>query len=297
VRLVLPLAFTLALLPAVASARPLSLQPDDRPWGRGTLMPSLALGGSFHRGGGGSLLLGAGLTYFVVNNLGVSLNVRNLTTFLPDSLSSIKGTIPTNEFALTPGLLVVLYRSYRASPYVHGGAGPVFLNHQRGTIGQWSAGPGVLIGLGRRLALNLGLSFSSRFPVGKCEAAYRVQDIDYFYNPCGFAWNINVGLVFGLGVGRQRRDPDAEAPPSYQPAPAPPPTTYPPPQPPPAYAPVEPSEAPPSDAPPNPDQPAYAPPPAAPSTPPPGPAPASPSPPPAPATPPPGESVPVTPPG
>lgn len=287
-RLVLPLALSLvALMPAVASARPFSTQPDDRPWGRGTLMPSLALGGSFYRGGGGSLLLGAGLTYFAVNNLGISFNVRNLTTFLPDSLQGIKQTIPTNELSLTPGLLVVLYRSYRASPYIHGGVGPVFLNHQRGTIGQWSAGPGVLIGLGRRLAINLGLSFSSRFPTGKCEAAYRVQDIDYFYNPCGFSWNINVGLVFGLGVGRQRRDPDDEVPPTYQPAPAPPQTTYPPPQPPPpAYAPVEPPAEPPSDAPPNPDQPAYGPPPASPP-------PASPPP----AAPPPGESVPVTPPG
>lgn len=295
-RPVFPLALSLALLtPAVASARPFSTQPDDRPWGRGTLMPSLALGGSFYSRGGGSLLVGAGLTYFALNNLGVSLNVRNLTTFLPKSLEQdfpgIRKSIPTNEFSLIPGLLVVLYRSYRASPYVHGGVGPVFLNHQRGTIGQWSAGPGVLIGLGRRLALNLGVSFSSRFPVGKCEAAYRYQDFDVFYKPCGFQWNINVGLVFGLGVGRQRR-PDEEVQPSYQPAPAPPPT-YPPPQPPPAYAPVEPSEGPPSEAPPSAEPPAYAPPPAAPSAPPPAPA----SPPPAPATPPPGESVPVTPPG
>jgi hypothetical protein len=87
VRLALPLILSLvALAPAVASARPFSPTPDDRPWSRGTLMPSLGLGGSFNRGGGGSLLIGAGLTYFAVNNLGLGLNLRNVTTFLPSLL-------------------------------------------------------------------------------------------------------------------------------------------------------------------------------------------------------------------
>jgi hypothetical protein len=313
VRLALPLALSLvALAPAVASARPFSLQPDDKPWGRGTLMPSLALGGSFGSRGGGSLLVGAGLTYFVVNNLGLRLSLTNFTTFLPKSYETeypgLKKSIPTNEFSITPGVMVVLYRNYRFSPYIHAGVGPVFLNHKRGVIGEWNAGPGVLIGLGRRLAINLGVSFSSRFPSEKCETAYQYQGQDVFYNPCGFRWNINVGLVFGFGVGRQRRDPDEyQPPPAYQPA-EPPPSSYPPPEAPPTYAPPAeyppPTTAPPPDAttppppdattPPSPDAPAYGPPPTT-GTPPAQPVPETTSPPLT--TPPPaGESVPVTPP-
>jgi len=50
-RVALPLTLSLASLvatlvvPQQASARPLSLIPDDRPWSRGTLMPSFGLGG------------------------------------------------------------------------------------------------------------------------------------------------------------------------------------------------------------------------------------------------------------
>ncbi len=287
-RLALPLILSLvALAPAVASARPFSPTPDDRPWSRGTLMPSLGLGGSFNRGGGGSLLIGAGLTYFAVNNLGLGLNLRNVTTFLPASYDTdfpgLKKSIPTNEFSMLPGVMLVLYRNYRFSPYIHGGVGPVFLNHHRGVVGEWNAGPGVLIGLGSRLALNLGISFSSRFPTDKCEAAYRYQGQDVFYNPCGLRWNINVGLVFGFGVGRQRRDPAQyqPAPQPYQPA-QPPPSTYPTPESPPTYAPP-PEQPPPYEQPP---PPAYGPPTQ--------PVPEATSPPPA--APPPGETAPVTPP-
>lgn len=285
-RLALPLILSLvALAPAVASARPFSPTPDDRPWSRGTLMPSLGLGGSFNRGGGGSLLIGAGLTYFAVNNLGLGLNLRNVTTFLPASFETdfpgLKKSIPTNEFSMLPGVMLVLYRNYRFSPYIHGGVGPVFLNHHRGVVGEWNAGPGVLIGLGSRLALNLGISFSSRFPTDKCEAAYRYQGQDVFYNPCGLRWNINVGLVFGFGVGRKRNNPQPPPPgPTYVPPPDPAPEPYPAPIPPPAS---EPAVAPVPTAEPTTAEPL------APTTttPPPGES--------VPAAPPPGESVPVAP--
>lgn len=292
-RLALPLTLSLvALAPAVASARPFSTVPDDRPWGRGTLMPSLALGGSFNRGGGGSLLIGAGLTYFAVNNLGVGLNLRNFTSFLPSYLKTdypgIEKAIPTNEFSIIPSLMFVLYRSYRFSPYVHAGVGPVFLNHKHGVLGEWNAGPGVLIGLGQRFAINVGVTFSSRFPVDKCDTAYTYGNTT-LVGACGFRWGINVGLVFGFGVGRQRRDPNdpyQQQPSSPPPPQSPPQSTYPAPQqPPPTYAP-------PSEQPPPYEQPAPAPAEPPPYAPPSQPVPeASP-----PAPPPPGESVPVTPP-
>jgi hypothetical protein len=82
VRRALPLTVSLlaaALLwPSVAAARPFSPQPDDKPWTRGTLMPSFGLGGSFYRGGGGNLLVAAGLNYFVVNNLALGLQPPQL---------------------------------------------------------------------------------------------------------------------------------------------------------------------------------------------------------------------------
>ncbi len=291
-RVALPLSLSLALaalmVPQQASARPLSLIPDDRPWTRGTLMPSFGLGGSFGSRGGGSLLVGAGLNYFFVNNLSVGLHLRNFTTFLPPGLKSefpgIEKQIPTNEFSLIPGMTAILYRSYRASPYVFAGVGPVFLNHKRGVIAEWNAGPGVLIGLGQRMAIDLGLNFSMRFPGDRCETAYTYAGTEgsVVFNACGFRWGIRAGLVFGFGVGRPRHP--APAPQDYTPAPEPSPG-YPEPEPAPEPLPPEPAPAPAPE--PVPESPTPAPPEQAAPVPEPAPAPASP---------PAGESVPVAPP-
>jgi len=283
VRRALPLALSLLTvldLPATAAARPFSREPDDRPWARGTLMPSFGLGGSFGSRGGGSLLISGGLTYFVVNNLGLGLTLRNFTTFLSPTTKSdfpgIEKQIPTNEFSLIPGLTVVLYRSYRFSPYISGGVGPVFLNHKRGVVGEWNAGPGVLIGLGRLAAINLGINFSSMFPSARCEDAYRYGSgaSAIVFNSCGLRWGIQGGLVFGFGVGRKRNPQPPPPDPTYAPAPypAPAPEPYPAPPAPPA-APVAPVPT---------EEPTAA-----------EPAPAEPS---APPTPAPDESVPIAPP-
>ena len=298
-RVALPLSLTLvaaALWPAEAAARPLSLQPDDRPWTRGTLMPSFGLGGSFYSRGGGNLLVAAGLSYFFVNNLAVGLQLRNFTTFLgsyyKETFPGIEKQIPTNEFSLIPGMTAVLYRSYRFSPYVSAGVGPVFLNHKHGVVGEWNAGPGVLIGLGRRLALDLGVSFSMRFPDAKCDRAFTYGDGPPL-DACGFRWGIRAGLVFGFGVGRQHNPPPPPPQNNYS---APPETSpgYAEPAPPPAYEPAPTPTAEPETVPPA----GPAPTPAAPPTTTPPPAdPAAPlTTPTAPASPPPGESVPISPP-
>ena len=285
--------------PSVATARPFSPQPDDKPWTRGTLMPSFGLGGSFYRGGGGNLLVAAGLNYFFVNNLALGLQLRNFSTFLPSyykqDYPGIEKQIPTNEFSMIPGVTVMLYRSFRFTPYVHGGVGPVFLNHKRGVVGEWNAGPGFLIGIGRRMALDIGINFSMRFPGDKCDAAYSYNGSGgnaVFFGACGLRWGIRAGLVFGFGVGRKRHQaPPPEDPYYTPPEPAPAPT--------PGYA-----------APGTGYAPAPAPEPAAPVAPAPiaepeGPAPAPAAPPtspseaplaPAPAEPPVGETVPVAPP-
>ncbi len=218
--------------PSVATARPFSPQPDDKPWTRGTLMPSFGLGGSFYRGGGGNLLVAAGLNYFFVNNLALGLQLRNFSTFLPSyykqDYPGIEKQIPTNEFSMIPGVTVMLYRSFRFTPYIHGGVGPVFLNHKRGVVGEWNAGPGFLIGIGRRMALDIGVNFSMRFPGDKCDAAYSYNGSGgnaVFFGACGLRWGIRAGLVFGFGVGRKRHQaPPPEDPYYTPPEPAPAPT-------------------------------------------------------------------------
>ncbi|MBL8976083.1 MAG: hypothetical protein JNK56_36095 [Myxococcales bacterium] len=285
--------------PSVAAARPFSPTPDDKPWTRGTLMPSFGLGGSFYRGGGGNLLVAAGLNYFFVNNLGLGLQLRNFSTFLPSyykqDYPGIEKQIPTNEFSMIPGVTVMLYRSYRFTPYLYGGVGPVFLNHKRGVVGEWNAGPGFLIGLGRRMALDLGVNFSMRFPGDKCDAAYSYNGSGgnaVFFGACGLRWGIRAGLVFGLGVGRQKRPAPPPEDPYYTPQPEPAPTPgYPAPEPAGYAPPTAPAPAPEPTTPvapvaPTPEGPA-------PAAPPPG----EPAPSPPPVDPPPaGESVPVTPP-
>ena len=290
-RRALPLALSLLTtltLPATAAARPFSPEPDDKPWVRGTLMPSFGLGGGFSRNGGGSLLVAGGLSYFVVNNLGFGLTLRNFTTFLPPSLKrdfpGIEKQIPTNEFSVIPGLTLILYRSHRFSPYIGAGVGPVFLNHKRGVVGEWNAGPGVLIGLGRMVALSLGINFSMRFPAERCEDAYRFGSGDdaVLFNGCGVRWGVQGGLVFGFGVGRKRNPPPPPEPAYYAPEPAPEP--YPAPAPPPYAAPAEPPTAAPAEPPVTTEVPTTAEPPVT-------------GEPPAPtAPPPPGESVPIAPP-
>jgi uncharacterized protein YyaL (SSP411 family) len=253
VRRALPLTVSLlaaALLwPSVAAARPFSPQPDDKPWTRGTLMPSFGLGGSFYRGGGGNLLVAAGLNYFVVNNLALGLNLRNFSTFLPSyykmDYPGIEKQIPTNEFSMIPGVTVMLYRSYRFTPYIYAGVGPVFLNHKRGVVGEWNSGPGFLIGIGRRMALDIGVNFSMRFPGDKCDAAYSYNGSGgnaVFFGACGLRWGIRAGLVFGFGVGRQKRPAPPPEDPYYTPEPEPAPAPTP------GYAPTVPRLRAPIDA-------------------------------------------------
>jgi hypothetical protein len=245
----------------------------------------------FSRGGGGSLLVAAGLSYFVVNNLGFGLSLRNFTTFLPASLKAdfpgIEKQIPTNEFSVIPGVTVVLYRSFRFSPYIAGGVGPVFLNHKRGVVGEWNAGPGVLIGLGRMLALSLGVSFSMRFPGDRATppTATPATPRQCSSSACGLRWGINGGLVFGFGVGRKRNPPPPPEDPTYAPAPEPEP--YPEPAPSPGYTVPGPAPAPSRRLPARrPQPPSHRGHPRSPAAEPPAPAPTAP---------PPGESVPVAP--
>ncbi len=190
-----------------------------RPWGRGTLMPTFGFGLGLGRDAT-QIGLGVGVRYFVVGGLGVGLSLSDSITIFSESLKSefpgLTKRIPTNTFRITPSLQYVFYRSRWFSPYVHAGVGPSIFNNGRGVVGHWVAGPGAYIGIGGPVYLNVGVEFSSMFPSGKCNRAYRYSgdtpDVQ-FDGFCGFNWGPNLGIVVAFGGGRSKRRAAPASPP------------------------------------------------------------------------------------
>lgn len=182
-----------------------------RPWGRGTMMPTFGFGVGLGRDAT-QLGFGLGFRYFAVGGLGLGLSLSDSITIFSESLKSefpgLTKRIPTNTFRITPSVQYVFYRSRWFSPYVHAGVGPSFFNNGRGTVGHWVAGPGAYIGIGGPVYLNVGVDFSSMFPTGKCNRAYRYEgsagDVQ-FAGYCGFSWGPNLGIVVSFGGGRSKR--------------------------------------------------------------------------------------------
>lgn len=209
------IASTVALAwPGDAQAAPR----DDRPWGRGTVMPRIGLSpwGLFNQDIA-SLSFGLGGEYFVVNGLSLGIDVSD-TIFIYRSAfkaqyPGIELQLPTNSFELVPALRYVFFRSRWFSPYVRGGVGPVFFNHGAGTHGQWLGEPGAFINLTGPLYLDLGVGFSGLFPGGRCNEAltYRPEDSamgGLALDLCSFRWGPQIGFVVafgGSGRGRERR--------------------------------------------------------------------------------------------
>jgi hypothetical protein len=287
------LAVALAPLQASAAAPAGDAPPDTRPWGKGTLMPSLGLGAAFgpdiH-----VLSFAAGVSYFVWHGFAVGLNVSDTVYIYRDdfkrSFPGINKSSPTNEVLLLPTLQYVFLRRFRFSPYVLAGVGPVFYNHHRGTIGQWLVGGGAYIGLGGPIALNIGIDFYANFPDSKWQTAFAfdpprdpVTNIDpreqsirgcsLISSPCSFNLSPHIGLVFMLGgMGKAKARKAKTAPPPNpmeeeavpQPEPQPEPQPLPEPLPEPEVAPSPdaptPVDTPPVDAPPTDTPPIEAPP-------------------------------------
>jgi hypothetical protein len=259
--------------PAVAGGAP-----DDRgrPFSRGTLQPSLGVGGSF--GGPVSVVgIGLGARYFVLGGLGPGLDVSD-TILIYDAktraeLPGIQSQTPTNIVRILPNLQWVFVRTRWFSPYVLGGTGPVFYNHGGGTVGHWLAGGGAYIGLGGPIFLELGVTFSSVFPRSDCRDAFTWTDGDAtaeLRGACNLTWGPRLGLTVAFGVDsdgerhKSRREPPPPAPPptraweepAEEPAPEPEPEPAPAPEPEPASEPAPPEPAPaPVPAPPEPPPP------------------------------------------
>lgn len=203
------------VVPGPTSAAP---PPDDRPWQRGIVMPTVALGAGFGPDLT-TLVFGAGVAYYVVNGLAFGVNLTDRVVIYHDSIKGrypgIEDTVPTNEFRILPTVQYVFYRSRYFSPYAFGGVGPLFLNNGGGTIAEWVAGPGAYIGLGGPVFLDLGVTFGARFPIDDCEDAYLYAGPGdpVQVDACGFGWGPRIGIVLAFGTGRSRRQKKSSPPP------------------------------------------------------------------------------------
>jgi hypothetical protein len=179
---------------------------DDRPFGRGTIVPRVGLGFGYSRD---LFTLGwaAGGGYFVANGLEVGGIVSGTHLFWSSEMRAaypgIQATLPNALIEITPLLRYVFFRNRWFSPYIFAGVGPTFFNNDAPVIGHWTTGPGFFIGLGRYAFLDISLRFSGRFPGGTCNNAFsgvfetaegpvRLQVRSF----CGFRWNPGIGVGF-----------------------------------------------------------------------------------------------------
>jgi hypothetical protein len=221
----------LLLAPAQAHAKN---DEQGRPWARGTW----SIGPGFGVGFGGditSLTFGVGGEYYVLHGWSFGADISDTVFLYSDALESefpgLKRNVATNAFFFIPQTRYVFYRSYRFSPWVRAGLGPVALNHGGGAAAQWVAEPGVYIGLAGPVYLRLGVTFSSIFPGDACKDAFTFEDTAgavRIEGVCGFQWSPGIGIVFAPKgkTRRERRDEERRrrAPPPYNPMPeAPPP--------------------------------------------------------------------------
>ncbi|MEX1362653.1 MAG: hypothetical protein AB1Z98_05965 [Nannocystaceae bacterium] len=224
-----------SMLAAVALASPgpahAEGRRDDRPWSRGTLMPSFGIGAGGLFSDIANINFGLGFNYYIINGLSMGLSFSDTVLIYRSAIKArypgIAEQLPTNIFDITPTLQYVFFRSRRFSPYVFGGVGPVFFNHGAGTYGQWTAGPGVFLNVAGPLFVNVGVGFSGLFPTGRCQDALTYQPSDpmtggVLLDLCSFRWGPQLGLVVAFGGGRkgrrQRRQEQEER--GYSPSPA-----------------------------------------------------------------------------
>jgi len=193
-----------------STAADAGLDEQGRPFARGTVIPRVGFGFGISPD---LVTLGwtAGAGYFVANGLELGGTVGGTHLIFGQDLKAtypgIEDKLPGTLIELTPQLRYVFFRSPWFSPYAFVGVGPTLLtnNAPAPVIGHWTTGPGVLIGLGRNLFLDLAVRFSGRFPGPTCTAAFT----DVFQTGegpvelelggmCGFRWSPSFGLMFSF---------------------------------------------------------------------------------------------------
>lgn len=191
---------------------PAHARPDDqgRPFARGTVIPRIGLGFGISPE---LLTIGwtAGAGYFVANGLELGGSVGGTHLIFGQDLRAaypgIAAKLPGALVEFTPQLRYLFFRSQWFSPYAFAGVGPTILtnNAPAPIIAHWTAGPGVFIGLGRNLFLDIAVRFSGRFPGQTCTEAFT----DVFATSegpvllelgglCGFRWSPSFGLGFSF---------------------------------------------------------------------------------------------------
>ncbi len=246
---------------------------DERgnPWAKGTIRPSVGLGFGYSPELV-TLRFGVGASYFVANGFSLGLHLDDEVLIYSKQFKSdfpgIEDQLPTNAFRMTPIAQWVFFRRPRFSPYVFGGVGPVFFNHDNGVVGHWVAGPGAYISIAGPVYLDVGVAFSGMFPAGKCNNAFEysapsgnlVQAEVNGY--CQFGWGPRLGIVISFGKRSKKKQPEPQRRPAPQfreppdpfepePKPAEPQPYGPEAEPTDVAAPVDPSgDAPPAEAPP-----------------------------------------------
>jgi len=108
-------------------------------------------------GAGGSLFaIGASATYFLVPYFGLGGELVNVFSWHPDG--------SYYEFQLTPQATVLMLPRRRLSPLFWGGFGLDTFNKGLGTYGRWTAGGGLIMLLGQRIILTVGVEVDGRVP-------------------------------------------------------------------------------------------------------------------------------------
>ncbi|MEE9386902.1 MAG: hypothetical protein V3V08_26085 [Nannocystaceae bacterium] len=204
-RLALHLAPAAVLASALTPTSARGDQDDGGPWSRGHVSIGLGAGVSGSRD---VTIIGAAIqgSYFVAN--GVALGAEVDETYLAwrpvirSKYPHFADTIPSSVLRVTPTLRLVPLRSPHFSPFILAGAGPTFLNHNGGTLAHWIAMPGVMIAMGPRAFLSLGVRFTDDHPPSRCTDAFTYKTVDgtmlEIEGFCGFSWSPRIGLSFAF---------------------------------------------------------------------------------------------------
>ncbi|MGH1343866.1 MAG: hypothetical protein ACRBN8_20075 [Nannocystales bacterium] len=135
-------------------------------------------------GAGGSLFaIGASATYFVIPHIGLGAELVNVFSWDPQG--------SYYEFQLTPQATFLMLPRRRLSPLFWGGFGLDTFNKGLGTYGRWSAGGGLIMLLGRRFMLTVGVEVDGRVPTRKWNQTFT----------CGpVRGNCTMGIGPALGI-------------------------------------------------------------------------------------------------
>ena len=250
--------------PTAAYAKP---KPDEEyveegPFARGTVIPSFGFGAS-PNSNVTPISFSLGARYFVINGLGIGLNLRDTILIygsdFRDAYPGIHRSAANNIFTAIPSLQYVFLRHRRFSPFVGAGVGPEVYNRGGGVVGQWVVGPGAYVRIYGPFAIQFGIDFFASFPDDDWRDAISymgqsVRGCPLVEDPCSFSLAPYIALTFLAQTRRRKKKKPPPEPvpmdnPMFDPQPAPEPEPEPVPAPVPDPEPV-PEPEPEPDAPP-----------------------------------------------